>query len=441
MRFEVEWLDAPGVGDCVLAATWARLRIEANGADVTELIHLSSDTRRSAVYGPVFPLAEWLIENWWNILHEPAPTSPLSPGRGAPAWKLGWIQRHHLLAAREGTALPDAALVRDGDDIVVRWFPDPREQGRSRVRFLGEGQARVGVDEFQTQAAAFVEATLQRAGAVVGDNEDVQRAAAAWTAIQTADDDEQELCRSLALLGVDPYDPDEATDSLVHLIANLTATLPALLRSDLLEGSHPTTLQAAVSWLAESRANLANGSSRHQVATLTEGRAPSAHQTGYRLARQARERLLHLSPQEAIRDLEDLMVARLGWDTTPLREGDPLKWLEGLIGLSRGSGKPVVIHPGPRAGWARRFLLARSAFFTVTGTVDQGRLLTRAATWPQRAARAFAAELLAPASAIAQRVGGAVSQDDVAELSEIFGVNPLLIQHQLENHGLGSVSA
>src|SRR5690606_36603245 len=149
MRFEVEWLEAPGVRDCVLAATWARLRMQAGGEDVTELVHLASDTRRVGVDGPVFPLAEWLIENWWNVLYEPSPTSPLRPGRSARRWEQDWVRRHNLLAAREGTALPDAAFARDGEDIVVRWFPDPPEQDRSRVRFVNGGQVRVAAPEFE----------------------------------------------------------------------------------------------------------------------------------------------------------------------------------------------------------------------------------------------------------------------------------------------------
>jgi hypothetical protein len=441
MRFEVEWLDAPGVRDCVLSATWARLRIEADGADVTELIHVESQTRRTAVYGPIFPVAEWFIENWWSLLYEASPTSPLRPGRGAPSWKREWVRRHNLLGAREGTALPDAAFVRDGNDIIIRWDPDPKEQGRSRVRFVGSGQVRVDAEEFSRQATSFVEATLQRLSAVVGENEDLRRAAEAWTAIQSADQQEQDLCRSLALLGLDPYDPDEATDDIVNLITDLTASLPATLRNDLLEGSRPGTLQPAANWLTHSRAGLANGSAHHEYATLASPWAPSAHQTGYQLARQAREHLLRLDQKTPINDLDGLLVDRLGWDADPLRKGDQLRSLDGLVGLSKESEKPVVIDPGSRTGWAKRFLLARSAFFTVTGTVDQGRLLTRAVTRPQRAARAFAAELLAPASAIADRLGGLVSQEEVAELSEEFGVNPLLIQHQLENHGLGSISA
>ena len=441
MRFDVEWLDAPGVRDRALAASWARLRIEADGADVTELIHLGSETRRAAVYGPVFPLAEWFIENWWNLLYEVSPTSPLMPGRGAPLWKRDWVQRHNLLAAREGTALPDAAFVRDGDEIIVRWDPDPKEQGRSRVRFFGSGQVRVDAEEFSRQATAFVDATLQRLSAKLGEDEDLRRAAEAWEAIQTADPEEQALCRSLALLGLDPYDPDQATDDLVRLVTDLNVSLPSTLRNDLLEGSRPNTLQPAANWLMQSRAKLANGLAHHDYATLRSAWAPSAHQTGYQFAREARSHLLHLDQNAPISDLDRLLVDRLGWDADPLRQGDQFKWIDGLVGLSRDSEKPVVVDPGSRTGWAKRFLLARSAFFTVTGTVDQGRLLTRAVTRPQRASRAFAAELLAPASAIADRVGGLVSQDEVAELSEEFGVNPMLIQHQIENHGLGFVSA
>ncbi len=227
MRFEYEWLDAPGVKDRVLAATWARLRISAGPGEVTELLHVASDTRRSAVYGPVFPLVEWLTEHWWHLLFEPSPTSPLKPGRGAPAWKRGWIQRHNLLVAREGTALPDATFARDGDDIVVCWFPDSDPSRHRQVRFLGTGQVRVPAADFERAAASFVNSTLKRLDETIGTDEDVQRVCAAWAEIQAADEEERDLCRSLALLGLDPYDPDEATESLGWRVAGPPGRLPA----------------------------------------------------------------------------------------------------------------------------------------------------------------------------------------------------------------------
>jgi hypothetical protein len=441
MRFEIEWLDAPGVRDPVLAATWARLRLEVNGSDVLELIHLPSKTSRAAVYGPLFPLVEWFVENWWSLLYEASPTSPLTPGRHAPLWKRAWMQRHNLLAAREGMALPDATFVRDGDDLIVRWDPDPEWHETRRVRFIGSGQVRVHAEQFAQQVTTLVEATLQRLQALLEDNEDVQRLANAWTAIHSADTDEQTLCRSLAVLGVDPYDPDQATDDLVSLVAALSASLPASLRDDLLEGSSLNALQAATDWLMRSRDELANDAALHAPATLPCAWSPSAHQTGYVLARQTRDELLGLDRDEPIHDLEAMLVERLNWDSVPLRKGSPFNGLDGLVGLSTDSVKPVLIDAGTRSGYSTRFLLARSAFFTVSGALAHGRLLTRAVTRDQRAARAFAAELLAPASAIAARVGGIVSQEEVTELSEAFGVHPLLIEHQIENHALGAVHA
>jgi hypothetical protein len=84
--------------------------------------------------------------------------------------------------------------------------------------------------------------------------------------------------------------------------------------------------------------------------------------------------------------------------------------------------------------------LARAAFFCVTGALgSNARLLTSSVTPPQRAARAFAAELLAPAAALAKRVSGRLNDEDVEDLAAEFAVNPQVLLHQVENHGLGYV--
>ena len=57
--------------------------------------------------------------------------------------------------------------------------------------------------------------------------------------------------------------------------------------------------------------------------------------------------------------------------------------------------------------------------------------------WMGRAARAFAAELLVPAAALARRVSGRLSEQDVENLAAEFSVSPQVIIHQVENHGLG----
>ena len=102
MRFEFEWQPAPGVRDDVLAATWARLSLSVGDLYASEAIDLRSDSRRTGIYGSLFPLVEWLVEHWWHLLHEPSPRFPMPGGRAAPPLMRSWVQRHNLLAARDG---------------------------------------------------------------------------------------------------------------------------------------------------------------------------------------------------------------------------------------------------------------------------------------------------------------------------------------------------
>jgi hypothetical protein len=243
------------------------------------------------------------------------------------------------------------------------------------------------------------------------------------------------------MLGLDPYDVEDATDARVSLLRRLATSLPQRLRDDLLEAGDADGLESACLWIESHRDQLVMGDAPSKQPTLPLRWSPSAHRTGYELARRARSDIMALDPNQPIDDLEDLLATRMGWEREPVRAVARVASLDGLVGLSASGQRPVLIDAGQRTGWARRFLLARSAFFPVTGTLRQGRLLTRAVTQPQRAARAFAAELLAPASALAERVKGVISEEQLRELAEDFRVNPLLIQHQLENHGLGTVAA
>jgi Zn-dependent peptidase ImmA (M78 family) len=63
-------------------------------------------------------------------------------------------------------------------------------------------------------------------------------------------------------------------------------------------------------------------------------------------------------------------------------------------------------------------------------------LVTSAYTDKQKIERAFAAELLAPAAGVAERVGGYPTADDLDEIEETadhFGVSPMIIERQMRN--------
>lgn len=94
----------------------------------------------------------------------------------------------------------------------------------------------------------------------------------------------------------------------------------------------------------------------------------------------------------------------------------------------------------PAGNWGDRFRLARALFFRPEPEVaSPPRLVTRGYTWDQRASRAFAAELLAPACILRNRLGETVTLEELDGLSEEFGVRPNLIEHQIRNHNIACV--
>jgi Zn-dependent peptidase ImmA (M78 family) len=68
--------------------------------------------------------------------------------------------------------------------------------------------------------------------------------------------------------------------------------------------------------------------------------------------------------------------------------------------------------------------------------------VTRTGTEHQQRNRAFAAEFLAPAESIRDRIGGdRVAEEDVEELAQEFQVSELVIRHQIQNDKLAWLGA
>jgi len=437
MQFEIEWEDAPGVRDRVLAATWARLSIRIEGIYVTELLDLRSSSRRTAVYGSLFPLAEWVVENWWNLLYEPCPTSPVVSARAARAWMRHVMQRHGILSARDGGALPDLSIWNDGAETILHWDPDPPSIQAARVRFVGQGHVRLPAPSVRAGLTSLVNHVIGRLEACgLQDDEDALRLRTAWSAVGDSTVDEPETCRRLALLGLNPYDPDEATEAIIAVLDRAGAMLPAALADDLLEGTRPAGLMADLAWV-EAGARVLGAGGTQRLATVDK----TAHEAAYAAARETR-RLLGLDGQSPVVDLPTALITQLGWSEEVEREhhGAASGRLDALVGWSPTTHKPLSLVPSRRSDAAARFRLARAAYLVLSGAATAApRLLSAAATWPQRASRAFAAELLVPAAALAERIEGAVSEALVEEVAEEYRVSPLLVKHQIENHRLGTI--
>jgi len=134
---------------------------------------------------------------------------------------------------------------------------------------------------------------------------------------------------------------------------------------------------------------------------------------------------------------EAIIAGRTGrWDE---QSGLPKEVFHRVGGVVDDRSPRCALRPARET--TRRFAIARAIGHHVLRDAPRPCLLTRTNTDEQAATRAFAAELLAPASSLRDRLGDRVGQriddEEVQELADVFDVSEWLIEHQIRNHDLG----
>lgn len=445
-KIKVNWEDAPGVRDAALARAWCRLRLTVNERSV--ISYLTADgNARDYVYGSALPLARWFVHRYWSLLHESARHERVGLGARALSEPVGradvraWTRRHSLLAAREGMALPDLLLFRDGQDVRVVWRPDPPAE---RARFCGEGDERVSVAQLRLGLSELVNAVLER---LVDDTSaEVVELREAWSAVGHSTENERDLCEIVAAVGEDPYETD-LSDAQMNDLVSVVHTLPEGVWRDVLDVSDPASLLKNVSVAKEFLAGLdlsgepiVSAQSFKQIfGEASVGLAP--WQVGYARARRVRAELGN-ALVDCVGSVPELIGACVGpvrmrvvqreAGITPSRSRSVFS---GALSSRRGDGHQLALPA--LAEVDLRFHQVRALHRWLPAASHDGpRLLTRGYSTVEQEGRAFAAELLAPAMGILALQGEGLFDDEIARH---YRVNPTVINFQIENQ-LGQVA-
>ena len=204
-HIDLEWEESPHARAQELSATWARLAIYANEIPVTKVEDHRSHSVRNGIYVPLYPIAEWFVTNWWFLWHE---------------WRVDRPDdRHNLLAAREGFALPDLRFLSTETRIQLVWRPKPASEF-GRVSFLTEGCPILRKDVVYQEVRSFIEAVIQRL-----DDRGIIATflTQEWQAILEVEKDptQRRYCEQAARLGYDPFSPDSSIASYIEELDNL----------------------------------------------------------------------------------------------------------------------------------------------------------------------------------------------------------------------------
>jgi len=345
-----------------------------------------------------------------------------------------------LLAAREGGALPDLTLYRDGDRVTARWLKDGGDNANEHIRFVEEGSVRLPPEDVRGAITRFVKAVLDRVSGLSDD--EVLQLREDWEEIQGLTEEDRRIFEWGARLGVDARFEDELSPEHEDL---LRANLPRWgkdIADDLLSSSTIKHFGADASWIEEARALAGNdvverrsSAKRSLPALAPKGKA---HLMGHAHAVDFRK---SMDIPNVITDMEDF-VRDLGWAESPFKvaKSSPSSLIRGFLGYSKGDAPVLVAHGDSEDTPTGRFLLARSLYMRICSESGKPRLVTDSHVWDQRASRAFAAEILAPAEGLRGKVrSGKASLLDVRHLAEDFGVSTEVVRHQLENYNVATV--
>lgn len=435
LRFECDPVDQPVATDPVEQRTWCALGIRVGQRYASRLWDKSLQQERRLLYVPAFPIAGWLVQHWWSLFNELCPADEVPQRATATQWNRRWLSRHCLRSADSSLLLPALYVFHDGRGLRAEWFKDeagslPNMPGE----FAEEGCERLDVRATEDSLAVFINDTLARLDGL--DDSRVDQLARRWRAIQAADAEETAFCRIAGRMGIDPYDPQEMTSDLAAFIEQEDFNPDDPLVVDVTEVADAASIAQQWTWVVTAREELRLGPGGCQPSPVRLPATAMPHQFGYQLARQVRP-LAQLGASEPLASVPATAERLLH---APFRIEDrnhlPGRRIQGLVGRSTSGGWVAAGLRRTRDD-NERFRLARCLYHALATSQVSPRLLTSAVSWDQQASRAFAAELLAPQSALAERVDvDTADVEAVGRLSEEFAVSSIVIQRQLENLGI-----
>lgn len=427
IQFCADWHDGKGIEGAELSATFASLRIDVRDQLLTYVIDDRAQTIRDSIFVPLYPVAEWLVTNWWFIKYE----SENPKKKADPAFS-----QRHSWGATDGYTLPDLTITPSGSQTHLAW--SRRSASRTRLAFLNEGHAIVDRKQFMQDCADFIDKVTSRLLACGIESTFLQDE---WAAIQTTDEDESEFCALSAGLGWDPYDLDDARQSHVVTLADQLGPLsaeavPAIDSSTPLEDC--SAILAAISVARTDGLRLPSGLP-FIPDERSNGRPP--WRAGYDLARRARSELgLDGQPipnTELLAEALGQSAATLKQTPRPMVPLERLALIDGVVTRGAQGGVSFGLKSRRQLGW--RFLFCRALAEAISGHGDA--LVTRGNTERQQRNRAFAAEFLAPSASLGNKISDpVVDEEQVDDLAEEFGVSSWVISHQIENHRIARVT-
>lgn len=425
LRIDSEWIDLDPDVKPEFDATFGRLGINANGAWLTAF-ETQHGARGDRIEVPAYPLAEWIAENWWALLHEPEkePSSKHDPGFRA---------RHWLGTAREGFALPDAWIFSGGrESIEIQ--SKATLLSHARMVFPTEMSAQLVGGEVELALRIFVASVITRLDEKGYKDTLLQQI---WSVFNELDQNERKFARLLGAMGLSPYSEEGGIEIILN---DFMKSASERVTEDLCEASDEGDFVGAAEDTLRSLKELDNEPEidLSSIFSIGQLRARKPWRLGLDAANAVRARL-NINPADregGTRFFDHLSLSDFLSGNRGFREAeDPV--VHGSLRRSANRLQTNLIRIRPES---RRFDAARSCFLAWNQASEGERLITKARVPDQQASRAFAAELLAPIQYIRSRTSNnLLSPFRAAEIADELSVSQAVVTWQANNNSINIV--
>lgn len=425
LRIVPSWEDAPGVVTPELAATWSRLTIDVDGNYATWVE--KDGTPRNGIYVSAYPLAEWIAFNWWFLMAEfRVSMHPVRTWTWSASSPESWLQRHNFRAAGSGMTWPDLTIVPEGSTMHLAWFGRGPEDGDRGLRYLSTASERLPSHLVKESLQRFVESVVDRLRETGVSQTPLDRE---WERIRSTDSEEAPFAEAVARLGIDPYAINEP---MADRVIGLDTKLDPELLVEFLDSVDPERLSNAATWLEEAKRYLLTAhtipptlqpdlSGISPLQKSDQGNRP--WEIGYAAAREVR--------------------TALDWAPTGLADPKQLVTIHplttdsgGIEGYVETEHERVLVVPDVSISPTRlRFQAAHALGLSVLAPSRNRFVLDPAHTDLAQGARAFAAELLAPAQGVGKYLEVLAGPTDAAfdAIAGRFDTSAAVVRWQYEN--------
>ncbi|WP_280564936.1 hypothetical protein [Chromohalobacter sp. 48-RD10] len=425
-RLSVEWESISASEGDEIRATWARFSLLVGAYPVTRVLDANTKSYRDHILIPLYPIAEWLVAHWWQLLYEPQ----------AP-WRPSYDRRHNLRFGREGYLFPDLWVESLDDTVQLTWRASDLSD---TVAFVGSGSLSISHEDVRQSLVQWIELVISRLEQADIQDTFLQRE---WQAIEQVDGEEKEFCIACARMGMDPYQVPKA---LAEQVVHAGRHVPTDCHLEFFSALQLEDVASAANDVAKARDGLAcQMVDLSSLAALARGKpkditvaGTEPWEQGYRLAAWLRQRLDARSDPLP----DDAHLSRLlSLDQLPIHQSYETSrhhWLDALAECNDAHlGGVMTASPHPTG---RRFAFGR-ALCEMLADPCATTLVTTARTARQKRNRAFAAELLAPAEWLRQQhLDSYIDLDALQSSAQALGVSEHVVSRQLQNHHIGYVA-